>query len=64
MSIEKPSVQVNGQSSVYNEKGQTVIPKDVRRAAGLQVGDKIDFIYEDGIIYIIPSEELVEERGE
>jgi len=63
MAVGKPSVQVNGQSSVYNGKGQTCIPKDVREAAGLQVGDKIDFVYEDGIIYIIPSDELVEERG-
>ena len=64
MSVQKPSYQINAKASLYTDEGHTYIPKEVREAAGLMEGDEIKFIYEDGIIYIIPSEKLVEERGE
>ena len=39
--------------STVTAKGQTTIPSDVRRAAGLQAGDRIHYtVLEDGTIIV------------
>lgn len=40
----------NGQADVYNEDGMTVIPKEVREDLGIEPGDRLEFISEDGCI--------------
>jgi AbrB family looped-hinge helix DNA binding protein len=40
----------NGQADVYNNDGMTVIPKDVRDDLGIEPGDRLEFVSEDGYI--------------
>ena len=41
-------------STTVSSKGQTVIPKQVRKALGLVPGSRIEFIVEDGTARIVP----------
>ncbi len=42
--------------STLTSKGQTTVPKDVRRHLGLKPGDKIRFLVEDdGRVVILPA---------
>ena len=43
-------------TSTLTSKGQTTIPKDVRRHLGLKPGDKIRFLVEDdGRVVVLPA---------
>jgi antitoxin PrlF len=42
-------------ASVLSSKGQIVIPKDVRDKLGVQAGDRIQFIEDDGGFKIVPA---------
>ncbi len=43
-------------TSTLTSKGQTTVPKDVRRHLGLKPGDKIRFLVEDdGRVVILPA---------
>ncbi len=42
--------------STLTSKGQTTVPKDIRRHLGLKPGDKIQFLVEDdGRVVILPA---------
>ena len=41
------------QVSKVTAKGQTTLPKDVRLALGLEEGDKVRYILEDGRVQIL-----------
>ena len=41
------------QVSKVTAKGQTTLPKDVRLALGLEAGDKVRYILEDGRVQIL-----------
>jgi antitoxin PrlF len=41
--------------SILSSKGQIVIPKDVRDKLGVQAGDRIQFIEDDGSFKIVPA---------
>ncbi len=42
--------------STLTSKGQTTVPKDIRRHLGLKPGDKIRFLVEDdGRVVILPA---------
>ncbi len=43
-------------TSTLTSKGQTTIPKDIRRHLGLKPGDKIRFLVEDdGRVVVLPA---------
>ncbi|MCH8924636.1 MAG: type II toxin-antitoxin system PrlF family antitoxin [Proteobacteria bacterium] len=43
-------------TSTLTSKGQTTVPKDIRRHLGLKPGDKIRFLVEDdGRVVILPA---------
>ncbi|MCX7671253.1 MAG: AbrB/MazE/SpoVT family DNA-binding domain-containing protein [Anaerolineae bacterium] len=43
-----------------SSKGQIVLPQQVRRALGLQEGDKLEVVLKNQIVWLIP---LPSERG-
>lgn len=40
--------------ATLTSKGQTTIPQDIRQFFDLKPGDKIEFIIEDGYVFIAP----------
>jgi antitoxin PrlF len=42
-------------TSVLSSKGQIVIPKEVRDKLGIEAGDRIQFIEDDGGFKIVPA---------
>lgn len=42
-------------SATVSSKGQVTIPLAVRRRLGLQQGDQVDFIVEDGLTILRPA---------
>lgn len=40
--------------ATLTSKGQTTIPLDIRKILDLKPGDKIEFIVEDGYVFIAP----------
>lgn len=44
-------------SSRLSSKGQVTIPQEVRERLGLRVGDRVDFVQEDGRTYLKPERE-------
>ena len=51
--------------SIVSERGQTVIPKEVRDAAGIEAGSEIEWVYRDGklSVFIIPKDPVRALRG-
>lgn len=47
-------------SSALTVKGQITIPADIRRQLGLQPGDKVGFVVEEGHIVIFRKENNIE----
>lgn len=43
------------QSATITSKGQTTIPKEIRELLHLQPGDRIDFVLENGRVYLAPA---------
>lgn len=42
--------------STVTSKGQTTIPKEVRKHLGISAGDRLDFfVSSDGVVYIRPA---------
>ena len=41
-------------TSTVTSKGQITLPRDVRQALGLGVGDKVDFVQVDGGFKLVP----------
>lgn len=41
-------------TSTITSKGQITLPRDVRQALGLGVGDKVDFVEAEGGFKIVP----------
>ena len=41
-------------TSTVTSKGQITLPRDIRRALGLDVGDKVDFVEVEGGFKIVP----------
>ncbi len=51
-------------ASTLTAKGQTTIPKDIRRHLGLKPGDRMDFIIEgDGRVVLTPSGSIRDLKG-
>ncbi len=46
-------------TSTVTSKGQITLPRDVRRALGLDAGDKVDFVEVEGGYKLIPVREDV-----
>ena len=51
------------QESTITSKGQTTLPRDVRRALDLQAGDRIRYVVEGGEVRILPVRKLGALRG-
>lgn len=47
----------NGRSTIYDEKGRTVIPKNVREKLGLKKGDTLEFVADGDMIVAYESED-------
>ncbi|MBB1492475.1 AbrB/MazE/SpoVT family DNA-binding domain-containing protein [Paracoccus sp. MC1854] len=46
-------------------KGQVTIPQPIREAAGFHPGTEVDFLLgDDGLVRVIPSDRLREDRGQ
>ncbi|QQO46770.1 AbrB/MazE/SpoVT family DNA-binding domain-containing protein [Paracoccus sp. MC1862] len=46
-------------------KGQVTIPQPIREAAGFHPGTEVDFLMgDDGLVRVIPSDRLREDRGQ
>lgn len=43
-------------SSTISSKGQVTIPIEVRHRLGLNEGDKVEFVFEDGRTYLRPAQ--------
>ena len=41
-------------TSTVTSKGQITLPRDVRQALGLDVGDKVDFVEVEGGFILVP----------
>lgn len=48
-------------TSTVTSKGQITLPRDVRTALGLDVGDKIDFVEVEGGFKLVPVRKDVRE---
>ena len=46
-------------SSTISSKGQVTVPVEVRRRLGIKEGDRVEFVTEDGRIYLRPIREEV-----
>jgi len=51
------------QESTVTIKGQTTIPRDVRRALGLASGDKVRYVILDGEVRLLKSRPVNELAG-
>ena len=51
------------QVSKVTAKGQTTLPKDVRMALGLEAGDNVRYILEDGRVQILNTRHVRELAG-
>lgn len=40
--------------SAITKKGQTTLPKPVRKVLGVQVGDRVRYVIFDGEVWILP----------
>lgn len=49
--------------STVTTKGQTTLPKDVRKALGLQPGDKLRYILLDGEIRLLRARPVLDLEG-
>jgi bifunctional DNA-binding transcriptional regulator/antitoxin component of YhaV-PrlF toxin-antitoxin module len=49
----KPRLRTSRESSVY-ERGQTVIPKQIREAAAIEYGARLRWEIEEGVIRVTP----------
>lgn len=49
--------------STVTTKGQTTLPKDVRKALGLKPGDKLRYILLDGEVRILRARPVLELQG-
>jgi antitoxin PrlF len=49
--------------STVTTKGQTTLPKDVRKALGLQPGDKLRYILLDGEIRLLKTRPVLDLEG-
>jgi antitoxin PrlF len=49
--------------STVTTKGQTTLPKDVRKALGLQPGDKLRYILLDGEIRLLKARPVLDLEG-
>lgn len=45
-------------TTVMGERGQVVIPKDIRDAMGLQAGDRLVTLYHDGKLFLMTADEM------
>lgn len=51
-------------TATLTAKGQTTIPKDIRRHLGLKPGDQLNFLIErDGRVVLAPSASIRELKG-
>lgn len=41
--------------AILSSKGQVTIPREIRRRLGLEQGDGIDFVIEDGVTILRPA---------
>ncbi len=41
--------------ATVTSKGQVTIPIEIRRRLGLEQGDTVDFVVEDGVTYLQPA---------
>lgn len=49
--------------STVTTKGQTTLPKDVRKALGLQPGDKLRYILLDGEVRLLRARPVLDLEG-
>ena len=54
---------VNMRQSTVTAKGQTTLPKDVRKVLGLQPGDKLRYILLDGEVRILRARPVLDLEG-
>lgn len=46
--------------TTLTSKGQVTIPADIRKQLGLEAGDQVEFIKDDGKFYIVRKENRIE----
>ena len=51
------------QESTITSKGQTTLPKEVRKALGLRPGDKVRYVVLDGEVRILKVRSIAELAG-
>ena len=51
------------QESKVTSKGQTTLPRDVRSALGLEAGDTVRYIVEDGRVQILKARHVSQLAG-
>ena len=51
------------QESTVTSKGQTTLPKEVRKALGLRPGDKVRYVVLDGEVRILKVRSIAELAG-
>jgi AbrB family looped-hinge helix DNA binding protein len=54
----KPCLEDRFGTTVMGERGQVVIPKDIRDAMGLQAGDRLVTLYHDGKLFLMTADEM------
>lgn len=47
-----------GKAKVYDDKGRTMIPKDVRDEMGIEYGDEVVFVIQDGETKIYKADDI------
>jgi AbrB family looped-hinge helix DNA binding protein len=45
---------------VVTRKGQVIIPIEIRRSLGIDEGDRVDFVRENGTLRIVPARGVTE----
>jgi AbrB family looped-hinge helix DNA binding protein len=50
--------QVPHFGTVINQQGRVVVPVEVRSALGLEPGDRVDFVLEDGVVRLVTAQML------
>ncbi len=57
---QKPCLEDRFGTTVMGERGQVVIPKDIRDAMGLQPGDRLVTLYHEGKLFLMTADEMKE----
>lgn len=51
------SEAVEADSRIYDDDGRTIMPEDIRKALGIEAGQKIEWIAKNGNVMLAPADE-------